>query len=112
MQKLKKYQQIILELLEAYSAIPLSYPSGLRDEIVADTVRNHFQLISLGWEGNRFIYEVVFHFDIIEGKVWIQQNNTEADLAAELAEQGIPKSDIVIGFQPTAVRAVSGYSVA
>ncbi len=47
MDKIVKYQQIILELLEAYSAIPLSYPSGLRDEIVADTVRNHFQLISL-----------------------------------------------------------------
>lgn len=111
MDQIVKYQQIILELLEEYSAIPPSYPTGLRDELVADTVRNHFQLISLGWEGHRFVYEVVFHLDIIEGKIWIQQNNTEANLAEELVERGIPKSDVVIGFQPAAVRALSGYSV-
>jgi XisI protein len=112
MDKIAKYQQVILELLEEYSAIPPSYPTELRDEVVADTVRNHFQLITLGWEGTRFVYEVVFHLDLIDGKVWIQQNNTEANLAEELCDRGIPKSDLVIGFQPAAVRALSGYAVA
>jgi XisI protein len=112
MDKITHYQQIIINLLEEYSAIPSSYPTELRDEIVADTVRNHFQLITLGWEGARFVYEVVFHLDLIEGKIWIQQNNTEANLAEELCERGIPKSDLVIGFQPASVRALSGYAVA
>ncbi|MFN0035808.1 MAG: XisI protein [Saprospiraceae bacterium] len=112
MDKIEKYQQIILELLEEYAAIPSSYPTSLRDEVVADTVRNHFQLITLGWEGARFVYEVVFHFDILDDKVWIQQNNTEANLAEELVERGIPKSDVVIGFQPLAVRAMTDYATA
>ena len=111
MDKIIKYQQVILGLLEEYAAIPPSYSTALRDEVVADTIRNHFQLISLGWENNCFIYEVVFHLDIIDGKIWIQQNNTEADLAAELVERGIPKSDLVIGFQPADIRAISGYAI-
>jgi hypothetical protein len=111
MDKITTYQQIILALLEEYSAIPNAYPTELRDQIVADTVRNHFQLVSLGWEGARFVYEVVFHLDIVNGKIWIQQNNSEADLAAELVERGVSKSDIVVGFQPSSVRALSGYAI-
>lgn len=110
MDKIEKYQDIITSLLEEYAAIPPSYPTSLRDELIADTVRNHFQLVSLGWEANRYVFEVVFHIDILDGKVWIQQNNTEANIAEELVERGIPKSDIVIGFQPPSVRAISGYA--
>ena len=110
MDRTKKYQQVIIGLLEEYSSIQPSYPTGLRDEVVADTVRNHFQLVSLGWEGPRFVYEVVFHLDILDGKVWIQQNNSEADLIAELVERGVPKSDVVVGFQPAAIRALPGYA--
>lgn len=112
MDKVKHYQQIILDVLQAYAAIPPTYPTTLRDDVVADTERNHFQIVSLGWENNRYVYEVVFHLDILDGKVWIQQNNTEADIATELVERGIPKSDIVIGFQPPALRAMSGFAVA
>jgi len=112
MDQIAHYQQIITQLLEEYAAIPPSYPTNLRDEVVADTVRNHFQLISLGWEQSRFIHEVIFHLDIIEGKVWIQRNNTEADLSAELIERGVPKSDIVIGFQPTGTLVQTNYAVA
>ena len=112
MDKITQYQQIITQLLEEYAAIPPSYPTKLRDEVVADTVRNHFQLVSLGWEENKFIHEVIFHLDIIEGKIWVQRNNTEADLSGELTDRGIPKSDIVIGFQSPAIRSQTGYAVA
>lgn len=37
-------------------------------------------------------------------RIWIQQNNTEANIAAELEERGISKSDIVIGFQHPSLR--------
>jgi hypothetical protein len=112
MDKIKKYQQIILDLLEEYAAIPPTYPTTLRDEVIADTERNHFQMISLGWENSRYVYEVVFHIDIIDGKAWIQQNNTEAHIAEELVERGIPKTDIVIGFQHPSVRTLSGFAAA
>ncbi len=32
------------------------------------------------------------------GKIWIQHNTTEIDIAEELVNLGVPKHDIVIGF--------------
>jgi hypothetical protein len=52
------------------------------------------------------------HLDIKNGKIWIQINNTELDIGQALVEMGIPKEDIVIGFQPVYIRQVSGYAIA
>ena len=37
--------------------------------------------------------------DIKDEKIWIQQNLTEDLVATELVEKGVPKHDIVLGFQ-------------
>jgi hypothetical protein len=112
MDKVTTYQNIIATLLEEYAAIPPSYPTTLRDELIIDTQRNHFQLLTVGWEKDQFVHEAIFHLDIIDGKVWIQQNNSEAKLTDELMERGVSKSDIVLGFQHPGVRALSGFAVA
>jgi hypothetical protein len=112
MDKIKSYQSIITTLLREYAAIPPSYPTALRDELIIDTQRNHFQLITVGWEGSQFVHEAIFHLDIIDGKVWIQQNNSEAKLTDELIERGLEKSDIVLGFQHPEARVHSGFAVA
>lgn len=52
------------------------------------------------------------HFDIIDGKIWIQNNMTEWDVGEMLEEQGIPKSDIVLGFLKPSTRAFTDYAVA
>ena len=44
---------------------------------------------------------MLIHMDIINGKIWAQRNSTEIDLGAVLTGQGVPKSDIVIGFYTT-----------
>lgn len=36
---------------------------------------------------------------------------TEADLAQELVELGVPKEDIVLGLHPLYKRSLSGYGV-
>jgi XisI protein len=50
--------------------------------------------------------------DIKDGKIWIQRNMTEADLAQELVEMGVPKEDIVLGLHPAYKRPYTGYGVA
>jgi hypothetical protein len=112
MDQVEKYQQIILSVLEEYAQLGQPTP-GLSRQIIADKERRHYQLVTVGWrDGQRFVYIVAFHFDIRDGKVWIQQNNTEAHIADELVERGIPASDIVIGFQPPFARAEAGFAVA
>ncbi len=98
----KKYQQMILQLLEEYAAIKSPFWPDVENQIVADTTRNHYQLVRIGWdEKKNFVHYVVFHFDLIDGKIWIQANNTDRKIADELVEMGVQRSDIVLGFHST-----------
>lgn len=96
----KKYQQIILQLLEEYAAIKSPFWPDVENQIVADTTRNHYQLVRIGWdEKKNFVHYTVFHFDLNDGKIWIQANNTDRKIADELVEMGVERSDIVLGFR-------------
>ena len=44
-------------------------------------------------------------------KNWLQHNGTENDIAAELVEMGVTKSDIVIGFHSPFKRQFTEYAV-
>jgi hypothetical protein len=111
MDKLTRYREIIRKELEGY-ATWLTKPGGqLRCEVVFDPVLDHFELIKVGWEGHRRTHIVLFHLDIIDGKVWVQHDATDRPIAPELVAAGIPKEDIVLGFQPADVRQYTGYGV-
>lgn len=111
MDKISHYQQVILELLGEYAAIKKTLTPGVKSQLLVDRDNHHYQLLSIGWHNNRFIYTIAFHFDIIDGKVWIQQNNTDVLIADELEAKGVAKLDIVLGFVPEKVRGYSGYGV-
>ena len=51
------------------------------------------------------------HLDIKGGKIWIQWNGTEDDIAAELVALGVPKHDIVLGFHTPLLRQYTEYAV-
>ena len=68
--------------------------------------------MTVGWDKDEFIHDCPIHLDIINGKIWIQWNMTEIDLAKELENKGVPKSDIVIGFLSPEIREYSDYAVA
>jgi XisI protein len=51
------------------------------------------------------------HLDIKDGKIWIQWNGTEDDIAAELVALGVPKHDIVLGFHTPVLRQYTEYAV-
>jgi hypothetical protein len=76
-----------------------------------DPVNDHYQLMYVGWEDRRRIYGPVLHFDIKNGKIWIQWNGTEDDVAAELVELGVPPQNIVLGFHTPFMRQFTDYAV-
>ena len=112
MDKVEKYRTIVCEILKEYATIKKTLTPDVKFETLIDKESDHYILLSIGWFKQRFIYTTAFHFDIIEGKIWLQQNNTDVMIADELEERGIPKSDIVLGFQPPHVRSHLGYAVA
>lgn len=74
-------------------------------------MRDSYQLVHVGWHGDRRIYDCILHLDIRDGKIWLQHNGTENDIAAELVEMGVAKTDIVIGFHSPFKRQFTEYAV-
>lgn len=110
MDKLTRYREIIRKELGEFAAWA-NPGEGVRSEVVFDPTLDHFELVESGWEGHRYIHIVLFHIDIIDGKVWIQHDATDRPIATELIRAGIPKEDIVLGFHPADVRPFTGYGV-
>lgn len=97
METLTPYQTILIDFLEEYARISYVNAPGLEQQVIADTQRNHFELVSIGWHKGRFVHEVVFHFDIKDSKIWIQQNQTDIRVSRELIARGVSAQDIVVG---------------
>lgn len=113
MEKIEQYRQLIIGLYEEYAKARPANITNVDTQLILDKERNHYQLVRIGWDKKLFSYSVIFHFDIKpDGKIWIQVNSTDRDVAEELEQMGVPKSDIVIGFQPPAYRPYTGYAVA
>lgn len=110
MDKLENYGEIIRKLLIRYMEYKPSYGEVEIDRIF-DKENNHYQIISIGWNDQKRIYNPMMHIDIKNGKIWIQHNTTEVDIALDLMEMGVPKSDIVIGFNTPKMRQLSGFAV-
>lgn len=110
--RIKTLEKTIVDVLEAER---IERPgSDVRDIVLVDREKRHYQLIRTGWETPKtFINKVVYHFTIADtGKIWLLENNTDIPITEELLKKGIPQTDIVLGFQPPQYRQYSGYAVA
>ena len=108
--KLENYRAYIQQLLEEYANLGTPDPDVDR-ETIFDTKRDHYQLVYVGWRNQRRIYGPVLHLDIMDDKIWIQQDGTEVGIANELVELGVPKQDIILGFDPPNVRKLSEFAI-
>ena len=101
MDKLKKYRDIIIQFLNHYNKETNgSASTPIERRILIDRENNSFQLLSTGWYESHYIFGPIFHFDIINGKIWMQCNNTEWEVVDELMAAGVDRQDIVLGFIP------------
>ncbi|MFM7603494.1 MAG: XisI protein [Pseudanabaena sp.] len=110
MAKLDEYRQKIQDLLTELA----SYGSAngeVESQLIFDAVRDHYQLVHVGWRNHRRIYGCVVHLDIKDGKIWVQHNGTEFDISLRLAEMGIPKQSIVNGFHSSYMRQFTDFAV-
>lgn len=108
-----KYKEIVKELIEyVYSLCPTS--KDVEIQKITDDDNGHYLLYSVGWQGSDWVYGSFVHIDVREnGRVWLQHDGTDLKIADELIERGIPKDNIVVGFQPPYVRPMmEGYAIA
>ena len=114
MDQLNRYRDIIESKLREVVAIFQGAMSTkqLREQMVFDRQRDNYLVFQEGWDGSRRIHGFIVHLEILNGKILIHEDWTEHGIARELEAAGIPKSDIVLSFQPESVRPLTGYAVA
>jgi hypothetical protein len=111
MDQLARYRQIIKDLITRYAQIKPAY-GNIDIETIFDEANDHYEMMYTGWDEHRRIHGCVLHIDIRDSKVWIQHDGIEGGVAEELVSAGIPRDQIVLGFQPPAMRQYTEYAAA
>ncbi|MGD1698847.1 XisI protein [Dapis sp. BLCC M229] len=110
MEKLIKYRNYVKNIITEYSQYKPSY-GDIEVQVIFDEQRDHYQLLNVGWHGNRRVRGCVLQIDIKDEKIWIQHDGTEIGIANELLDLGVPKSDIILAFLAPYKRQYSGFAV-
>ncbi len=113
MDTVSRYRQIVREVLQPYTEIEYANVDATNG-LICDEGGDRYLILSTGWSEvpRRRVHGCLIHLDIIDGKVWVQRDGTEDGVAGELEEAGIPRTDIVLGFQEPAVRHLTDYAAA
>lgn len=102
----EKYRQYIEHLLserQKQASMSRNYEE-YEVQTVFDEKQDHYQLLYVGWRGNKRDFGCIVHLDIKDGKIWIQHDGTEVGIANKLVEMGVPKQDIVLAFHEPYIR--------
>ena len=110
MDRLENYRQSIRKFLERY--VNIWQEEGIETQLVLDSERDHYLLLRVGWDGDKRINYPVFHFDIKDDKIWVQENTTDVEIDKDLEKMGISKKEIVVGFHHPSMREYSEFAVA
>lgn len=110
MDKLEKYRTYVKQLITEHAEFCPS-TEEIDVQLIFDTEHDHYQLVDVGWQNKKWIHSGFLHIDIKNGKIWIQHNGTEDDIAYQLVTKGVPKEDIVLGFQAPNYRQYTDFAV-
>lgn len=110
MEQLEQYRQCIQEVLAKHNQYKPSF-GDLEQFLIADTQNDHYQLGTVGWDGDRRVFSCLIHMDIKGDKIWIQHDGTEIGVANQLIDLGIPKQAIVLGFHDPNARKFTEFAV-
>lgn len=105
----KSKKIIVRQLVEQLARVDDTEPSDATIKVL-DEVGGHYLLFNNTWKDGRRYYGCFLHIDIYpDGKIWLQHDGTDLNVAEQLLEAGIAKEEIVLGFQPPSVRGVLGF---
>ena len=109
MDKIDTYRQHIKTLIGKQAK--LVWDKRIQAETIFDIESDRYQLVYVGWRDGKRFYGVVLHVDIIEGKIWVQQDGTEVGIANQLVELGVSPQEIVLGFDPPNLRHYTEFAL-
>jgi hypothetical protein len=107
----EQYQQYIRHLLSERAQRASIPPNAQEYEVqsIFDAEHDRYQLLYVGWRGNKRAFGCILYLEIKDGKIWIQHDGTEEGIANRLVEMGVPKQDIILAFHEPGVRQFTGF---
>jgi len=111
MAQIENYRHLVQQVLK--SRVYTHSDSNVDIYTIADTENDHYQLVNVGWKRDiHRVYGTVIHIDIKDDKIWVQWDGTDDSVARELINNGVPQSDIVLGFHAPYKREFTDFAVA
>jgi hypothetical protein len=116
MDKLMTYRTLIKQQLsELATLLNTQHPptdTGVLAQCVFDEAREQYLLLKVGWDGQHRIRCTTLYVRLLNDKVWIEEDMTEEGIATALVQAGVPKTDIVLAFQPPETRRFTEFATA
>jgi hypothetical protein len=113
MDRVKEYREIIKRLLrERQNLSRPSLPEGLEVTSLFDDATNQYALMSLGWVQQERVSGTTLLLRIKDGKIWVEEDWTDAPIVTDLIDAGVPKEEIVLAFHPPEARGLPEYAAA
>ena len=111
MDRIAGYQELVKQ---AFKSIAEEIPeeSNIVTEIVLDDVRNHYEILQTGWEGDRRVHGSLAHCDIRNGKIYVEHDGTDFGIADYLVEKGASCEEIVLGYRHPDLRDLTPFALA
>jgi len=110
METVSRYRQAITRVLSDLAE------ASARDEVeiasLFDTAHDQYLLIDMGWHGVQRIHHIIAHLRIHNGKIWVEADNTNAEIVQQLLDAGIAKTEIVLAFYSPQKRPLTEFAVA
>ena len=116
METIERWRDIIENILNDY--VEFYRPANARFydenmvEVVFDRKHDRYLLLDVGWRKYDRIHNAILHLDIINGKIWVQEDNTKRGVVTDLENCGVPKDKIVLAFKSPALRKYTDYAAA
>ena len=117
MDQMNRYRDLLKRILSAHVALVnrtsgSSDKGGIPDALVVDDEHGQYLWMRYGWaQGNR-VRAIPVYAHISDGKIWIEEDWTEAGIATELVAAGVPKEDIVLAFHSPEMRVYTDFAAA
>jgi hypothetical protein len=96
MDKIEDYNHILQSLILKYAALKPAYSTN-EWQPICDAEHGEYLLLKFvtGKDGTSKNKYSIFHLRLKNGKILIEENNTDSDIVGELLEMGIRKQDVI-----------------
>jgi hypothetical protein len=125
MDTLTPYRHTLQEIIKKYynltnfqppnttnTTISDGVPPSVADRLILDEQHDQYLWLRCGWDGKKRVQHIILYLQIQNGKIWVEEDNTDLGIVDDLLTAGIPKTDMILGFHHPSKRALTEFAIA